>query len=48
MEDWPTSRLSKMTVRWRAAKAGTCSVHAVVSAARPITASSGSPSPCIS
>ncbi|MEA2379841.1 MAG: hypothetical protein QOD13_3748, partial [Thermoleophilaceae bacterium] len=45
IEDWPTSRLSKMIVWWVPEKAGTWSIQASVSADSPITQSSGSPSP---
>ena len=45
IDDRPTSRLSKITVRWPAEKAGTWSIQATVSAASPMTQSSGSPSP---
>ena len=41
----PTSRLSKITVRCAAEKAGTWGSQASVSADRPMTQSSGSPSP---
>jgi hypothetical protein len=47
-DERPTSRLSKITVRCRAEKAGTCSIQESVSADSPVTQSSGSPSPWIS
>ena len=48
IDDWPTSRLSKITVRCSAAKAWIWGIHTSVSQLRPLTQSSGSPSPWIS
>ncbi len=47
-DERPTSRLSKMTVRWAAEKAGSWRVQATASVARPCTHRRGSPSPCSS
>jgi hypothetical protein len=48
IDERPTSRLSKTTVRCREEKVGIWGSQASVSAASPITHRSGSPSPCTS